>query len=75
MGTSSLSDQGKVCCPKCGGATGHKHILTESHAMNGRWGEPAEAGDSGTSPKRSLVACLDCGAKFKHEALRKRRLL
>jgi len=62
-------------CPRCGGARGHRHVMTESHLMQGAWGEQAEAGDSGIDVKRSLVACIDCGAKFQHEALVKRGLV
>jgi hypothetical protein len=61
------------CCPKCGGTSGHEHILTEQHLMSGDWGTPAESGDSGVTDhlkaSRSLVRCIDCGARFKHAAL------
>jgi hypothetical protein len=72
---SPESVQSKRGCPKCGGTTGHEHILTESHLMHGPWGESAEAGDSGIEPKRSMVRCCDCGAKFNHEALRRKGLV
>lgn len=65
-------------CPKCGGSTGHEHVMTESHVMIGLWGSSAQAVDSGGHVRpviRSFVQCLDCGVKFKHEALRKNGLV
>lgn len=63
------------CCPKCGGTTGHEHVMTESHEMHGAWGEMASAGDSGINVRRSLVTCLDCGARFQHRALERKGLV
>jgi len=71
---SPQSTKTERCCPRCGGTTGHQHVMTESHKMFGRWGESAESLDSGGHVRpvvRSLVVCADCGAKFKHAALTK----
>lgn len=62
-------------CPACGGHTGHRHTMTESHTMSGSWGEMAEAGYSGINVKRSFVECLDCGVKFQHAHLVRQGLL
>jgi hypothetical protein len=56
-------------CPKCGGIGGHQHVMTESHVMCGLWGEAAISEDSGLQVHRSLVQCVDCGARFGHASL------
>lgn len=67
--------QALKACPRCSGTSGHEHVLTEQHMMQGVWGEPAEAGDSGRNVRRSLVRCLDCGSAFNYDSLLRKRLL
>ncbi|MBD9427997.1 hypothetical protein IB232_21910 [Pseudomonas sp. PDM15] len=62
-------------CPKCGGQGGYQFTMTESHLMTGGWGRVPVAGDSGLNVRCSLVECLDCGAKFKAQALEARGAL
>ncbi|BCD88019.1 hypothetical protein PSm6_44260 [Pseudomonas solani] len=56
-------------CPMCGGQSGVQFTLTESHAMGGRWGQVPQAGDSGLKVRCSLVACVDCGHRFRAQTL------
>lgn len=71
---SATYDPGQGC-PKCGGHAGYQFTMTESHLMCGAWGRVPEAGDSGMNVRCSLVECLDCGAKFKAQALEARGAL
>lgn len=62
------------CCPKCGGTQGYEYSLVVEHVMNEEWGNEASCGDSEHS-LQSLVRCIDCGARFQFEALKRKGLV
>ena len=52
------------CCPKCGGKSGHEHVLVVHYTMGGAWGSsPETTGDEWSSPAPKTVRCIDCGAR------------
>jgi hypothetical protein len=68
-------DNNEMCCPACKGTSGMTYEMTETHSMYAPWGGMGEAGDSGFYVKQSLVACRDCGTRFRYEALARKGLI
>jgi hypothetical protein len=61
------------CCPACNGTNGYEYDMVVTHIMNAPWGEEAECGDS-QHCSQSLAKCIDCGAKFQFDALKRKGL-
>jgi hypothetical protein len=53
------------CCPFCKGTSGYQVDMTETHVMNGAWGDVPESGDSGLNVKYGAAYCMDCKKKFR----------
>lgn len=51
-------------CPVCKGSSGYSGTMTETHKMQGNWGESPTAIDSGYAVRFSVMECLDCHARF-----------
>jgi len=58
------------CCPKCGGTSGHEHVLVVHYTMAGNWGEVAiTTGEEWSEKPRKTVKCIDCNCRVPfHEA-------
>ena len=51
-------------CPKCGGDSGHEHVLVIHNTMTGSWGDGAEAtSDCRYKNAPKTVKCIDCGCR------------
>lgn len=61
------------CCPACSGSEGYEYEMVVAHTMNAPWGEEGDCADS-QHHSQSLVRCLDCGAQFQFDALKRKGL-
>lgn len=52
-------------CPKCGGTSGYECKMTETHIMQGYWGNTPEAVDSGFDVRWGMAHCIDCGVNLR----------
>lgn len=60
-----------AACPKCGGTSGYRFEMTETHVMSGTWEGEESAGDSGLNVRVTRPACFDCGHTFQWATLKK----
>jgi hypothetical protein len=61
------------CCPKCDGTSGYQVDAKVTYRYGMEWGDcPLDPDSIGS--EWGLVKCLDCGAKFQKDALKKKGL-
>lgn len=63
-----------MSCPKCGGTSGHEHVLVVHYTVVNMWGESAETtGYEWSPPPPKTVRCIDCGARVEFYAAQGRK--